>query len=289
MKLSIITVNLNNAKGLLKTVGSVVSQTWQEFEYIIIDGASSDNSTLVIKQFSENIDYWISEPDHGVYQAMNKGIRKATGEYLLFLNSGDFLVDADVLLKVFSYPYTGDILCAKCNMSDKGEIVWTSNPPEVYRLSHFYEATIAHQSTFIKRSLFEEYGLYREDLQLKSDMEFWIRTIILGKATTQKIDLIISDYNLEGMSSDKKNLKLSESESEIIYSELNLKNIVSDYREWDSERKEMEALYWAKSNKVLYNCILKLYDLARWINRYRLLKVKKELTDKYENQENIHL
>lgn len=271
MKLSIITVNLNNAKGLLKTVRSVVSQTWQEFEYIIIDGASSDNSKEVIKQFSNNIDYWISEPDIGVYQAMNKGIKKSTGEYLLFLNSGDFFVDTDVLQKVFNYPYFEDILCAKCNMSDKEKIVWTSDPPEVFRLSHFYEATIAHQSTFIRRTLFNEYGLYREDLKLKSDLEFWIRTIILGKATTQKIDLIISDYNLEGISSDKKNLKLSELESEIIYTDLNLKNIVSDYREWDSERKEMEALYWAKSKKVLYSCIIRMYNLARWMKRCRSL------------------
>jgi glycosyltransferase involved in cell wall biosynthesis len=267
MKLSIITVNLNNAKGLLKTVSSVVSQTWQEFEYIIIDGSSSDGSMDVILQFSEKVDHWISDTDNGVYHAMNKGIRKSSGDYLLFLNSGDFLVDSDVLQKVFTSQYSEDILCAKCNMSDKGKIVWTSDPPEVFRLSHFYRATIAHQSTFIRRSLFEEYGLYREDLKLKSDMEFWIRTIILGKVSTQKIDLIVSDYNLEGISSDKKNLELSELESEVIYADLNLKNIVSDYREWDSERKEMEALYWAKSNKVLNICLLRLYNLAKWMKK----------------------
>ncbi|MBT8324244.1 MAG: glycosyltransferase, partial [Winogradskyella sp.] len=99
LKLSIITVNFNNAEGLKKTVDSVTAQTWKDFEYIIIDGSSTDGSTEVIKANKNIIDRWVSEPDEGVYQAMNKGISMANGEYLLFLNSGDHFYKDDVLEK----------------------------------------------------------------------------------------------------------------------------------------------------------------------------------------------
>ena len=106
MLLSIITINKNNAAGLQKTIESVVSQTSDNFEYIIIDGASSDESTAVIKKYTENslyskkISYWISEPDTGIYNAMNKGIEKAHGSYCLFLNSGDYLLSSDIVKRL---------------------------------------------------------------------------------------------------------------------------------------------------------------------------------------------
>ena len=122
MKLSIITVNLNNAGGLQKTIESVVTQTWLDFELIIVDGDSTDGSVEVIQQFNDSAIpqfHWVSEPDSGVYQAMNKGIRMAQGEYLLFLNSGDFLVDSNVLSQVFKFGFSADILFGKCRDSDK--------------------------------------------------------------------------------------------------------------------------------------------------------------------------
>ncbi len=89
MKLSIITINKNNAYGLRKTIQSVINQTYSNIEYIIIDGASTDGSIDVIKKFEDKIDWWASEPDTGIYNAMNKGIKIATGDYCQFLNSGD--------------------------------------------------------------------------------------------------------------------------------------------------------------------------------------------------------
>ena len=86
-KLSIITVNYNNLQGLQKTISSVLNQTWKEFEYIVIDGASTDGSVDFLENQGKYLDYWVSEPDKGVYQAMNKGIKKAKGEYLLFLKT----------------------------------------------------------------------------------------------------------------------------------------------------------------------------------------------------------
>ena len=96
-QISIITINYNNASGLEKTIRSVVEQTYNEYEYIIIDGASSDKSKEVIQEYQRYIDFWCSEKDSGIYNAMNKGIQKASGEYLLFLNSGDVLNNSAVL------------------------------------------------------------------------------------------------------------------------------------------------------------------------------------------------
>ena len=89
MKFSIITINYNNKDGLEMTINSVLGQSFQGFEYIIIDGGSTDGSIDIIKKYESRIDYWVSEPDNGVYNAMNKGIRKATGDYINFMNSGD--------------------------------------------------------------------------------------------------------------------------------------------------------------------------------------------------------
>ena len=89
--LSIITVNLNNCDGLQKTIDSVVGQTFTDYEWIVIDGGSMDGSRELIEQYADCLAYWCSEPDNGIYNAMNKGISRATGEWLLFLNSGDSL------------------------------------------------------------------------------------------------------------------------------------------------------------------------------------------------------
>src|SRR5476651_1326552 len=100
MKLSIITINFNNAVGLKKTIESLIKQQYREFQFIIIDGGSVDSSVDIIKEYADVIDYWVSEPDTGIYQAMNKGIREANGKYLMFLNSGDYLFENTTLQKM---------------------------------------------------------------------------------------------------------------------------------------------------------------------------------------------
>ena len=98
MLLSIITINYNDKEGLARTMNSVLSQTYTDFEYIVIDGGSNDGSKTIIEQHQDQLGYWVSEPDSGIYNAMNKGIAKANGEYILFLNSGDVLID-DTIIK----------------------------------------------------------------------------------------------------------------------------------------------------------------------------------------------
>ncbi len=110
MKLSIITINLNNVLGFKKTVESILSQTFTEFELIVIDGGSTRDNINIIKEYSKNIKYWISEPDNGIYHAMNKGIRQAMGDYCFFLNSGDYFVNGRVLEKVFAEGHNEDVI-----------------------------------------------------------------------------------------------------------------------------------------------------------------------------------
>lgn len=180
--LSIITINRNNAQGLKKTIESVVKQTETDFndiEYIIIDGNSTDGSKDIIKEFAGNpeykdkITYWLSEPDTGIYNAMNKGIKKATGDYCLFLNSGDYLVENN-LHNVLAF--------AKVNKD--ADIIYSDIPeyqgykklyfPKTVDENYFIETTICHQNSLIKRILFKELGFYSEELKIVSDWRFWL-------------------------------------------------------------------------------------------------------------------
>lgn len=204
-KLSIITINLNNALGLRKTIESVISQTFSDFEYIIIDGGSTDGSIDVIKEYSDKITYWVSEPDKGIYNAMNKGILKANGEYCLFLNSGDWLVDDLVTADFYSENFKDDIILGNVLRVENGVI--TANIPrskEELGFEHFYwGGSLPHQSSFIKRKVFNIYGLYNESLKIASDFEFFIKTLVLHNASYNYFNRNISYYDLTGISSQK--------------------------------------------------------------------------------------
>jgi glycosyltransferase involved in cell wall biosynthesis len=117
MKLSVITINYNNCDGLRKTIESVVSQTFTDFEYIIIDGGSTDGSVDVIKEYAGRIDYWVSERDRGCYHAMNKGVKVAQGEYVIFMNSGDSFYTNDVIDAFVKENPTEDVLCGDMFLS----------------------------------------------------------------------------------------------------------------------------------------------------------------------------
>lgn len=267
MKLSIITINKNNAKGLEKTILSVINQSFDDFEYIVIDGQSEDSSVEIIRKYSNKITYWISEPDSGVFNAMNKGIRIASGEYILFLNSGDFLINEDVLEAVFSNKCTADFLCARCAISENGKIIHVTNPPFVHTFNTYFHSTISHQATFIKRSLFEKYGYYREDFKIKSDWEFWIRTIILNNCSTQKIDVELTNYNLEGISNCKDNDEIALKEIEIVFSNPLLQKFVPDYNYYWKYNQEIGVFNWLKSKQILYYCLIGLYNFSHKISK----------------------
>ena len=270
LRLSIITVNLNNKDGLQKTISSVLSQTARFFEFIVIDGASSDGSIEILKRNQNGISFWVSEPDGGIYQAMNKGIRKAKGEYVLFLNSGDFLVSDNVINDVFKGIVSGDLLYGRSLISKDGKVIYTTPHPEKLSLDFFYTQTISHQAAFIKKSLFDTYGYYREDLKIYSDLDFWLRTVILNDCFSKKIDITIAEYNLEGISSKPENQEWAKSEFNRVLSENIPHGILIDYENRRKEQVLMKSFFWAKSVKPLSVLISGLYQIALKVNSMKI-------------------
>ncbi len=197
MKLSIITVNLNNKDGLQKTIDSVLSQTYKDFEWIVIDGGSTDGSKELIEKFSNHISYWVSEPDKGIYNGMNKGIRVAKGDYLLFLNSGDVLYDNNVLFNIFKISRESDFILGQVERQDNHHLLRKYNENIFLQL---YNDTLNHQGSFIKRSLFEGRE-YDESLRIVSDWKFWLETIIQDNASYEIVNTIVSMQDMTGISS----------------------------------------------------------------------------------------
>ena len=203
MKLSIITINYNNRDGLQKTIDSVISQTWRDFEWIIIDGGSTDGSKELIEKYHNNFTYWCSEPDKGIYNAMNKGIGKANGEYVLFLNSGDYLYDKKVIKNVWPYLKENDFITGRTIITHNDGSVDESNPASnltVYMIVNYY---LSHPSTFIHSELLKKRG-YREDLKIVSDWEQQLYELVFHDATYMPIPFIISEFSEDGISSTNK-------------------------------------------------------------------------------------
>lgn len=201
LKLSIITINYNNLQGLKKTMASVINQTWREFEYIVIDGGSTDGSAAYIESQSGKIDYWVSEPDTGIYSAMNKGITKATGEYLLFLNSGDHFYSDTVLQENKSHLKKYDLIYFNIqNIGDNFSKIISY--PDTLRFSDLFFGILSHQSTFFKRELFDEIGLYDENLKIVSDWKFMIVALFKHHCSYLKVNETLSTFYLDGIGSD---------------------------------------------------------------------------------------
>lgn len=252
MKLSIITVNLNNRDGLQKTIDSVICQNFTDYEWIVIDGGSTDGSKELIEQYSDHFAYWVSEPDKGIYNAMNKGIRVAKGEYLQFLNSGDCLCDATTLEKCFSHSFTEDIVYGDLYLSGEKGLEEVCHP-DVLSLRFFYQQTICHNSIFIKKSL-QTGELYDESLKVVSDWKFLLMQAIKNKSFSHISEFVIF-YDLSGISSV--NGELAGFERSKVIKELIPESLVRDFELMD----EMELkLSQDRVKKVLdYSGKKKLY------------------------------
>jgi glycosyltransferase involved in cell wall biosynthesis len=273
MILSIITINRNNAAGLEKTMNSVLSQPCSDFEYVVVDGASTDNSVDIIRrlaiQFGNRLK-WISEPDKGIYNAMNKGIRMASGDYLEFLNSGDCLVADDVVSQMFNalekkgFPSilygnmlknlpNGMILKDKCFAGQ--DITFLG----------FYTGTLNHSPAYIRHSLFDKYGLYDETLKIVSDWEWYLQAIVFGGEKPVYTDLDVTLFDMNGISETNK--ELDKQERAAVLSRLIPSTILSDYDTWASSVDQIKRLKrhpWAyKFVWFLERCLFKLEKVKR--------------------------
>lgn len=193
---SIITINYNNQEGLERTIKSVISQTFFDYEFIIIDGGSTDESVNVIKTYKDKINYWVSEPDNGIYNAMNKGIKKANGEYLNFMNSGDCFYKEDILKKVY-YEIGEDILAGFFYIGK--EKLWGPRSSKI-GLVDFINGSLGHQASFIKKDLFK-LQLYDESLKIVADWKFFIYVLIECNCSFKKMDFIVARVEDGGASS----------------------------------------------------------------------------------------
>lgn len=198
--ISIITVSFNNKAGLEQTVKSVMSQTYKPYiEYIIIDGGSTDGSRDVLGQYSDSITYWVSEPDNGIYAAMNKGIAVAKGEYCLFLNSGDTFYCDDILEKVTPL-LTTDFVCGNAAVVGSNSYTWTA-PDIINDLFWLQRFSICHQSTFIRTALLKERP-YNESLRIVGDYEQMAYEFLVNHRSYSKVNFIICNYGCDGISAN---------------------------------------------------------------------------------------
>ena len=326
MKLSIITINYNNAEALRKTLASVASQTYADIEHIIVDGGSTDGSVEIIREYadkeamglqgykairqesSEDNDtvpnrpiaqspdlheiHWISEPDKGIYNAMNKGIRMATGEYIQILNSGDILAADDVTERMFQamgyglwaidnetnrqspianrpqipifygnmikeYP-DGRRVVDKCQAKDY-------TPESFY---YFYRGTLNHDCAYIRRDLFEKYGLYNEEMKICSDWEWYVRAIVLGGEKTVYANIDVTVFDMTGISeSNGKNRELIQKERREYLESILPVAVLRDYDMFSLPIEQYRRLKKYHLWGVVYFVERVLFKLEKWSKR----------------------
>lgn len=268
MKLTIITINLNNRDGLRRTMDSVVNQTCQDFEYVVIDGGSTDGSREVIMEHQDRLAYWCSEPDRGIYNAMNKGVAHATGDYCLFLNSGDYLWGTQVITNILPHlDLDYDILY--------GTIVYETIDGTIKQMEKLFmkdvnsvfllNSTIPHPASFIKREALKTCP-YDEQFRIVSDNKFWLESYFKKNCSFHFVDIIIACFLLNGLSSTNSSLLIKESKE--------MHSQILPLRLWEDMRKLDPELYylWAsipnsyRFKKLLLGAlrlIIKLYSFFR--------------------------
>jgi glycosyltransferase involved in cell wall biosynthesis len=268
-KLSIITINYNNREGLNKTMASVFAQTYMDYEYIIIDGGSTDGSVDVIKKNRGRISCWVSEKDGGIYNAQNKGLLKAKGKYCLFLNSGDFLIEAGILSKVFNADHSEDLLYGELVFDFEDGNKQLRKLPEQITLPYLFNGNIWHPASFIKRELFTKIGLFNEKYEIAADYDFFFHSIIVEKIRTRYLPFPISIYNTTGISSDSLNLKKINTERNLIHQSY-LKNDEIDYLNNLNRFKSESFSKWLSNNSVTSKIINHLFKMILKIkNSYK--------------------
>lgn len=215
IRISIITINYNNSSGLDKTIQSVINQTYSNYEYIIIDGGSTDGSVQTINKYLDIINYWVSEKDNGIYHAMNKGIRASKGEYLLMLNSGDYLVDETVLERVALLELQQKIVYGNV-IWDDGRKKFNGYFPSNLTFKYFIDHSLGHQAAFIKRSVHDVVGLYDESLKIVSDWKVFILAICKYNLSSEHISFPISVCIRDGLSCLPESLPVIASEKRAV-------------------------------------------------------------------------
>ncbi|WP_338646042.1 glycosyltransferase family 2 protein [Flavobacterium sp. KS-LB2] len=243
-KLTIITINYNNLEGLKRTVESVMNQTIREFEYVVIDGGSIDGSAEYLETQSKNFDYWVSEPDKGIYNAMNKGVAKATGEYLLFLNSGDRLVADDaVLYKLIPKLVSKVVYYMPIYKEYSSEIILENYPNKIDN-NFIFNRSLCHQAIIYSFKCFVDFN-FDEKLKFIADWEFNYKVIKKG-IKFEKLQNPLVIYDMFGLTSIKETQKLAFEEKYF----LKINQYYKEYVFYKYKRK-IESLFFKIIRKVI--------------------------------------
>lgn len=269
--ISIITINYNNAHGLNETIQSVVSQSYfDKIEYIIVDANSNDGSVDIIKQYEHQISYWVSEPDSGIYNAMNKGVKHASGEYCLFLNSGDTLINETAIERALSYIWTADII--SCDLKKDGSRFHNyQKAPDAVSILYFVHHSLPHPSTFIKTELLRCYP-YDENYRIVSDWIFFFDRLGMERCSYQHLPMILSFFRTNGISSmqydknmDERRHFLCSRLPETIVDDLTRSSLYSVYLYYidtlDRRSKSVLDYFFYKIMKVDYKIVKSLSSI----------------------------
>ena len=353
MKLSIITINYNNAEGLRKTLASVASQTYADIEHIIVDGGSTDGSVEIIREYADNqakgerleakgtenskadtpastlytlhltpsahIVRWISEPDKGIYNAMNKGIRMATGEYIEILNSGDILAAPDVTERMMAAlaaqcaeikgneEVKGYRLEVKGNENGEADTLASRLSPLASRLENcppifygnmikeypdgrrvvdrcfgdrgvrkssddirrtewtmydFIRGTINHDPTYIRRDIYEKYGLYDDTLKIVSDWKWFVKAVVLGGEDVYYIPMDVTIFDMTGIS--ETNLAAREVERRKELEKMIPMAVLKDYDAYHFPINQIQRLKRHHLWSLVYFVERVLFKLEKW-------------------------
>jgi len=195
-KVSIITSVLNGADTIADTIESVIQQQYNNIEYIIIDGNSSDNTVPIIRRYGDKVDILVSEPDQGVYDAMNKGIKLARGDIIAILNSDDVYADSTVVGQMVNFMETTLVDAAYSNLvyvdrDDTGRIKRFWNPGEYKKGAFLRGWTIPHPTFFCRREIFDKFGLYNTKFQIAADFELMMRFVEKHKIKVDYLPKVI--------------------------------------------------------------------------------------------------
>lgn len=254
--LSIITINYNNANGLQKTIQSVVEQTYNDIEYIVVDGGSTDGSVEVIQTYQNSITKSVSEKDNGIYNAMNKGIAMATGNYLLFLNSGDVFTSKNTLQDCISQTNFKDDIIYGDYKFENGEKIY----PDVISPYYFMRSSLPHQSTFFHQSVFEKMGVYDESYKICADRAFYLKCCVSNVFTWQHIKYPVTLFDLEGLSNNPNHLKMKQEEDERLWKEY-LGVHYADYKKMFAQEQEINRLKKETINGIKNRILKKIKSL----------------------------
>lgn len=298
MKQSIVTINFNNVKGLRKTLASVAVQTYLDIEHIIIDGGSDDGSVDAIKEYvsanphNKHVIKWVSEKDNGIYNAMNKGIEIALGrrvinsynrselvedknkvlpEYIQILNSGDIYAASDVterMIRVLEKEEYPSILYGNMLKSYDGKKVIRDNcggANSTESFLYFYKGTLNHDCAYIRRDLFDKYGLYNEDMKICSDWEWYIRAIVSGGEKTVYTNIDVTIFDMNGVSeSHGKNADLIKKERREFLEKILPATVLHDYDMFAFPILQYQRLMKHHMWSLVYFIERVLFKLEKW-------------------------